>query len=340
MLSSLFKVRETPTEGIITLLEQTTLGTNGAQYRHLDTRKRILEADNPLFLSVERNERVLGNLTFCRRGTTWYIRYFAFASTVQSGKSGKKVIGGNSIYKKEIAVFFNEVLTTQTFGKVNRMYAYIEPRNERSMWMGEQFGFEKVATLATQSFSRYSPKSSSRIQKLENWEDVAPVVRSTYSSHNFYHENHIQKGPFYTLRNHSGEILALAATTHVTWEIVRLPGKYGKVLTKIIPFIPLLNRIIRPENHSFLVMDAVCLPSQNPNDLEELFAGILHAENKNLILWWIDEKDSLYNEVKTKLKWGLLHTLVGVNPVDVMERHSKHASHEDRPVFVSAFDLV
>lgn len=339
-MSPLFKIREEPTEGIISLLENTTLGTNGAQYRHLDTRNRIHEADHPLFLSVERNERVLGNITFCRRENIWYIRYFAFASIVQAGKSGKKNTIGNSVYKNEIAAFFDEVLTTETYGNVERMYAYIEPQNNRSKWMGEQFGFEKIATLATQSFSRVTPKKSERIERLKSWDVISSVVQKTYGLHAYYQDYHIRKRPYYVLRNSTGELLASAGVTTVKWEIVRLPGKFGKVLTRVMPFLPLLNRIIRPKNHSFLVVDAVCLPSGKPEDLEELFSGLLFAENKNLLLWWMDESDPIYVKVKDKLSWGLLHKFVGVNPVEVMERRSKNASQTSGPVFVSAFDLV
>ena len=55
MKSSLIHIRENPTPAIIELLESVTLGTNGAHYRHLDTREKIYETDNPLFLTLERN---------------------------------------------------------------------------------------------------------------------------------------------------------------------------------------------------------------------------------------------------------------------------------------------
>ena len=91
VLSSIFKLRLEATPALLELLNNTTLGTNGAKYRHLDTSKRILEADNPLFLSVERNDKVLGNITFCQRDNFWYIRYFAFSTYTQSGIKKKLV---------------------------------------------------------------------------------------------------------------------------------------------------------------------------------------------------------------------------------------------------------
>ena len=97
------------TEEILDLLKETTLGTNGAIYRHLDTSTRVKEIDAPLFLTLERNGKVLGNVTFCQRGEHWYIRYFAFRTFLQSGKKSKLNENGNSLLKKELNAFFDHV---------------------------------------------------------------------------------------------------------------------------------------------------------------------------------------------------------------------------------------
>ena len=108
-LSSIFKLRQEVTPALLELLNNTTLGTNGAKYRHLDTTSRILEADNPLFLSMERNDKVIGNVTFCQRDKFWYIRYFAFHSFAQAGIKKKDADKGNSFLKRELNQLFDEV---------------------------------------------------------------------------------------------------------------------------------------------------------------------------------------------------------------------------------------
>lgn len=339
-LGSLFKLRQQPTEEIISLLEQTTLGTNGAKYRHLDTRKRIQEADQPLFLTLERNERVLGNVTFCRRGPNWYIRYFAFSSFLQAGENPKKEHKGSSQLKQQLSAFFSEVLEGESFDHVDRMYAYIEPRNNRSKWMGQTFGFEKVATLSTQSFSRIYPKKTLRLHIAHTWHEIASVVEDTYENHRFYFEEFISKPPYYVLKNDKGEVLAAARITRVNWQIVRLPGKAGKMLTKLIPYIPFLTKLIHPSDHRFLVPDAVYLKENDSKLLEELFSGILFEEKQNVILWWMDQQDPLYLSIRSKVHWGMLHRLVGITPVDVMERRAPGVSVGSGPVFVTAFDMV
>ncbi len=111
-LHPLFKIRTEVTTGILDLLNRTVLGTNGAKYKHLDTSNRIYEADNPLFLSIERHEKTLGNVTFCRRGKHWYIRYFAFHSLAQAGGVKKSEDKGNSFLKRELNQFFAQLFWT------------------------------------------------------------------------------------------------------------------------------------------------------------------------------------------------------------------------------------
>jgi hypothetical protein len=341
-LSSIFKIRYEVTPEILELLNAAMLGTNGAMYRHLDTSQRIQEADDPIYLSVERNKKVIGNVTFCRRGDFWYIRYFAFGSSAQAGSNKTRNSKGNSQLKRELNAFFDEVFSGDYSDiTVQSMYAYIDPKNARSKWMSENFGFKVIGQLATQSFSRITPKKTNRLDVINYWKEIQPLVEREFGDYSYYYSIHSEKPPFYILRNDKNEIIAFSRITTVHWEINRLPGKRGKFLTKAIPYIPLLNKIIKPKNHIFLVPDLVYIQGNDPSLLVELFDGILFVEKKNLILWWVDSKDPFYLEVKDKTKWGLLHKLIGVNPVDVVERkHPENKGALKEPIFVSAWDLV
>lgn len=339
-LSPLFKLREQATPELLRLLNSVTLGTNGAKYKHLNTDERILEADNPLHLSLERNEKILGNITFCRREEDWYIRYFAFDQGIQSG-GVKKSRGKSGFLKKELDAFFNQMLHGDSLGKVDSFYAYIDPKNEKSLWMSENFGFEAKASIATQTFSRTKLKPKTSVTKALYWTEVAPIFRENFGDHNYYFEAQLAKGPFYGIKNASGEIIALAKTTNATWKIERLPGKLGGFLTKIIPYIPSLRKIVRPNNHQFVVPEAVFIKNNHPELLQELFEGILYHEKRNLILWWVDETNSLYTAVSEKLKWGLLHKIIGVHQVSLVIRNSEENEYDNsKPVYTSGFDFV
>jgi hypothetical protein len=335
-----FHLRESPTDELLELLDETVLGTSGARYRHLDTRDRVFSSDDPLFLTLERTNKVLANVTFCRRGTVWYIRFFAFKGAFQSKGKSHSSEKREGLLKNELSQFFGAALNGNLgTNKVDSFYAYIDPRNERSKWMSENFGFRVAGHLVTQSFSRISPKPSGKLCKLDDWNLVSNQVRKLFSKQTHYHEAHISNPPFYVLLNEKGEQIAGAHVMTVRWEIERLPGKYGALLTKIIPALPFFRKLIKPKNHQFIVPDCVWSQDNNPDLLQELFSGILHEEKLNLMLWWTDENDSLFQSVKNKVNWGLFHKLVGAAPVDVvvLENEVQQASS---PFFVRGWDMV
>lgn len=340
-LSPIFKLREEATPALIDLLESVTLGTNGAHYRHLDTRERIRIADSPLHLTIERNGRAYGNITFCRREKTWYVRYFAFDTLVQ-GSGRKKSQGKTGKLKQELQQFFDDILDSkQQSDEVNSFYAYIDPNNEKSLWMSENFGFETKATIATQTFSRTKWNKRTKVERHNNWHGVVELTRSAYGNHQYYFEHHLKQGPFYILKDNDGEVIACAKATKATWAIERLPGKMGGWLPKVIPFIPSLRKIIRPNKHTFLVPEAVVVKGDNPAILKELFEGILTLEKEHLLLWWVDETLPLYQSAKNNVRWGILHRLIGVNKANLVVRHNNKFEYDKSvPAYTCGFDFV
>ncbi len=340
-LNPLFKLSEKHTPALIELLDSVVLGTNGAHYRHLDTAEKIAECDNIIHLSMERHEKVIGNISFCRRERHWYIRYFAFADNFQSGGKRKSNVRQSNFLKRELERFFSEVFAGEYGPSIDSFYAYIDPNNEKSLWMSESFGFETIGCVATQTFSRISPRKSRHVEQLESWEEVKAIVRGNYSNYAYYFETQTSRSPHYVIRDENSEIIAFAKVAKANWEIKRLPGKIGGLLTRIIPFIPGLRKIIRPKRHTFIVPEAVFVKDNDPKLLSELFEGILHAENKNLIIWWVDETDRLYMDCKSTVQWGMLHSLVGVNKANVVCKRNPSASQwKESPVFTAGIDFI
>lgn len=339
-LHPIFKLRTEPTEEIIQLLESVTLGTNGAKYKHLDTRRRILECDHPLFLSMERHNKPIANITFLQRGESWYVRYFAFDKFLQS--EGKRKTKGGGILKENVERFFLNAMNGGYGRKVDYFYAYVDPNNTKSLWITEQFDFKPVSEIATQTFSRANPKKKLEVIKSENWDEVKKIVYDKYKDHEFFTDQHTGKPPFYIVKNKEGEIDAFCKMTLVNWEIERLPGKMGGFLTKAIPYIPVLRKIIRPKAHQFLVPEAVYIRDNDPKLLDELFESILAMEKLNLIIWWVDTKDELYSCVNTSVQWGILNKLIGVAKALVIVRKNPDAQHplSGNPVYTTGFDFV
>src|SRR5690554_3260933 len=232
-----FVLRENYNDDVLELLKSVTLGSNGARYQHQKLEKRIQQVYKPLFMNLERNEKVLGNITFCRRPQNWYVRYFAFDLGMQATSQQPRSKASNSGLKNRIGQFFDSAFELAE-NRPETFYAYIDPRNERSLWMSQNFEFYTVAKIATQSYSRVKPKQQKEVEPIAINEFIRNKVKETYGNHPFYFTHHtFNNDPFYALKI-NGEIVALAKTHNAEWKITRLPGKNGRVMRNIIPFVP------------------------------------------------------------------------------------------------------
>lgn len=340
-----FSVRTIPTPETLKLLESVTLGSNGARYRHLDTRERITQLYKPVFLNLDRNNKTLANITLCRREVGWYLRYFAFDTSFQTGAKNQGTTKSGFL-KNQINSFFNEALNGHHDNTTNLLYAYIDPKNTRSLIMSENFGFTTKAKIATQTFSRVKPKKQDNIRQIPNEQlgEVYAKVSEYYGNHQLYFTEHtFNKEPFYGYYSKDGSLLAFVKVHKAKWSIERLPGRSGKLLTNIIPFIPRLRSIIKPKRHIFSAVEALWVSKEyNQAEITEaLFEGVLHKEQTNSLIWWVDSKSMNYLTLSQTVNWGLMHKLNGVSMVDLVVREGTDSSlNKTSTFYVTAFDFI
>ncbi len=325
-------------EDLIELLEITELGTNGARYLHLDTRNRIKEADHPISYSLVRNQHLIANITFCRREVGYYLRYFAFSRTFQNKSAKKpKIKSISSPFENKIEEAFVEL----TRLKPNLpMYAYIDYENERSRLFSERFGFNPYTDIVSRTYSRFNPKKNPKAAFFEDWNVLRAKVETEYSNNEFYHTFHIHKGPYVVLKNGEGQITSFAKFTKVHWKIKRLPGRLGGFFVRVVPYIPIVNKILCPDDHYFLVPDIVFTRKKSPKEVESLFDSALSLYNVSSLIWFVDPNQDLYRKTKNKMRWGFLDKIIGEKKVAVVCRNQSSSYEENRPVFVSAFDII
>jgi hypothetical protein len=326
---------EVLSESLISFLEKTELGTNGARYAHLDVRERIKKLDFPQSFTLKRNEIIVANVTFCMRDFSMYVRYFAFNAIYQSTSNTKRKRSSKSIFEIKILELFQKLERQRNLP----FYAYIEADNSRSMLMSKRFGFKPYTHIISRSFSRLAPKLNKNVSFSSNWSEISDHVRKQYHQYDSYFEAPVSQPPFVVLRDDEGAILAYARFTKVAWRIHRLPGILGGVLVKIVPYIPLLNRLIKPKKHLFLTPDIVSGIS-NAAQLQELFSGALALYHVKSMIWFIDPNDSVYKSVKQGFSWGVLDRIIGIKKINIMQRNAVRPYSEKHPFFVSAFDLI
>ncbi|MBU2018948.1 MAG: GNAT family N-acetyltransferase, partial [Bacteroidetes bacterium] len=196
------KESDKPSEEVVWLLNETILGSNGAKYRHCETNRHIQTIDEPLYLTLQRHQRVLANVTFCRRNNDWYVRYFAFHASSQSSSPKPQKKGVLRLALKE---YFELKLQDNS---CRRFYAYIDPSNTKSKQMAESFGFEKKGEITTQTFSRVFPKNSPRLSKEPYSLEIQQLVFQHFGKLNYFFEAQLNHGKFYVIRNSEQKIIA------------------------------------------------------------------------------------------------------------------------------------
>ena len=326
------------TPELIELLSNTELGTNGARYVHLDTKDRIKDADNPLSYSLIRNGRLIANVTLCVREIGYYLRYFAFSVSFQS-KSKRKSSGKakSTHLEQQISQVFDQLVKDRPN---HPLYAYIDPENDRSRLFSERFGFEQYAHIISRTYSRKNPKKDGNIVNIKSSDSILNTIRDDYGADEFYHEAHIKNGDYIGLNDNQGNLIAFAKFTKVHWRILSFPGRFGFFLVKVLPYIPILNKLINPKNHFFLVPDAVFTKNNAPKDIEKLFNGAMCIYNVNSLIWFIDPNKEIYKRHRKQIRWGILDKLLGEKKVAVVTRNQRKQYCSKTPVFVSAFDLI
>ena len=323
------------TEDLITFLEGTELGTNGAKYTHLDIRERILETDHPISFSLKRNQGIIANVTFCVRDFALYVRYFAFHSRFQSGSKIERKRNTHSEVEQQIEGFFKKLGDQKGLP----FYAYIDADNSRSQHMSKRFGFIPYTGIISRTFSRLYPKKMDGVSFSSDWDAIAERVKKDYGNYDGYFDTHIQKSPFVVLKNGDGDVEAYAKFNLVQWRIHSLPGAFGSLLVKVLPYIPLLRRLIKPKSHYFLCPDIIS-HGTNTRKLQQLFSGALALYKVNSIIWFVDPNDHVYRGVKDNLNWGILDRIIGTKNVSVVMRNAKATYSSEKPFFVSSFDLI
>ena len=281
---------------------------------------------------------LLSGLELGTNGAKYYLRYFAFSRSFQS-LSNKKFSTNrkSSQLEKEISQVFQGLISNKPSFP---FYAYIDYDNDRSRLFSERFGFENYSDIVSRTYSRINPKKNQNISLIDDWEAISGEIKDAYGADEFYHEAHIKKGPYLVLKNDKGVMIACAKFSKVHWRIISLPGRYGSFLVKILPFIPFLNRLIKPKDHFFLVPDVVLTKNNSSEDIETLFDSALDLFKVNSLIWFIDPNKPIYKEQSKRIKWGILDKILGEKKVAVVTRNHKSHYSEKKPVFVSAFDLI
>lgn len=340
-----------PPQIVIDLLLHTEIGTEGTLYQLLDTPVKIHRLQHPHFFYLERNEKALGNVTVCERKVwlesdqvqAFYVRYVAFQKKFQGGL--KKGNANSSLHHFFKALFKSNNLNGHLPALEKSLFwAYIDPQNHRSFNLNSLFDFQTVGTFKTFAFSRVKPKAyqTERLQQ----EDKAAVLKAIewfYEGFAFFSDAHLFENDNYFVRRVNGEIVCGIQANPVQWRIASLPGLGGKIMLKAAPFIPRINKLIRPKNHRFLATEGLFWKPGHEKEIAALLEGVLALTGYHSLLVWVDDKNDMLDGIT--LNWGLLQKIKKDNVVNIVAQFNGYKLDEIEaiaasPKYLSGFDVT
>jgi len=350
------KILKSPNAEILEMLNNNTIGTEGHSmlYRHLGVNDKIEKIAEPYYVNLSRNERIIGTCCFCRRVTTYrggrilsfYIRYFSFKEIYRTKSTKEKSASSKSLIKEEVlSVLAGKGLEVNPNEKFYH-YAYVDPRNLRSISLCKEFGFEHVREYTTIIFNRLNPKIKSEISEITPAEqnEVKTLLMEFNSGLNMFSlDNVFHAGQYFVIRDHHNKIVAGVHANPDRWKIYSLPGRSGKMILNTFSHLPYLNRLFN-KNYSFVTFEGIYHALGKEQALENLLESLLARYQINSGIMVVDANSQLCRTLKS-LRLGLVNKLNKEVKGSVMCKFNNFTREEKKvfkeyPVYISGIDVT
>jgi hypothetical protein len=360
------RVSDHANKGILDILNNAVQGSEGGLRFSLQNIAPRIAAyrDRIRFVSLYKKNKVTGTVGACFRVSgqgklrfpSSYLRYLAFQTTYQADLNWRKRRQArlrhdydDSFKHKTLEIFSKPHLLEldNVFeGDKHVMYAFVESMNERSKNIVNQAGYDNIRSFLTVAFSRFSPKSDPRVNRLkeEEKEEMESLLLDYYREYSFFSTDHVFfENRYYVLRD-KGEIVAGVLAIPSSYKVYDVPGVWGWVMMKVLPKTPYFRRLFRPGEFRYLVFDGIFHKRGYEKMLAPLFESACHAEGFHTGLTWLDDRSRLYDIVRTEVKMGALNRMLNAKPGLVYTRFLNMTDNErelfyDAPAYISGFDF-
>jgi L-amino acid N-acyltransferase YncA len=323
---------------ILTLLRKTIYGTKGPKYQHTGQELKLQNLKNPIFFILRKQEETIGFYCLSEReiwiGKEKYLGYYGRYLAVDENHQGN---GFGKLLKKNATEYIESNSTS-----LSVLYSYIEENNTRSFNISQKMGFETISTLETVLFSRLYPKKDTRVARINGTE--LPEILEKLESQNVHtilrtFENINYQNNYFVLKQ-NGRIVAGLQANPTRWKIVEMGGVGGKIILNVLPYIPILKRLINPQKHDFIAIEGIFIETGDDELLYPLIEGVLHHFSVTSALIELDSKSSILEIFKKKQSLGLLNTFKNEIKTHVMIKSINNKSPvPHREAYVSSFDF-
>lgn len=350
------RVQTSPSDAVRYILVHNVIGTPGLSmcYQHTQVDRKITAITDPYFVTLQRGDHTVGTCCFCFRHVSvadavlpaFYIRYFAFLDQFRRPPAKRRIRPRTSALKAEITSFLNSDTWARSAGSYFH-YAYVDPRNVRSVRLCRAFGFEQVRRYATFIFTRFVLRGGVQPEPLHG-EDVLAEMRQRlarfYADYTMFNtENLFRDGQYFVLRNAAGDVVAGVQATPDCWQVRALPGRYGKQLLSVVSRLPWLGRVMK-HRYAFLALEGIYYAPGCAGDLQRLVEALLAKYGVHTAIA-VADADSALADTLRQLDLGAIQKMMKNAGGDVICKFV-HVPEEvpvlirQRPAYISATDVT
>jgi hypothetical protein len=313
-------------------------------YERKNTAELIRLLKQPYLFAIHEGEQIVATAVFCHtqpmvKGTPfngYIIRYFAAGDSIR----GKRIV---KYYAGKVMEAVRETEQEKTI-----YVGCVEKGNIRSFKVVQNAGYEVLGMQSVNAFSRFFPNLQPDIERIHSdneKSEVLNLLRHHYQNHVLVHFDYLFLKDNYFVIREQGKIVAGCQYHRVHWAINNMPGFTGKIIMKVLPNLPLLNKLFNPRRFEFLAFEGIYCKPGCEKTLLRLFEGLVHRETLNAALFWMGETCPHRHAILHYGKLGLLNHFVKDSGVYIMTSY-RHMNQKDidqlrsGPLYASSFDYI
>ena len=330
------------TPQFVEFLQSIVWGSGGVQYTMHHVADILNRFKAPQFFSLMEEGRLVAvttiNLkTVCLRGET-YPAFYSYGIAVDPSKRGLGY--GTLMAEQRLRYGLSQIDHKGLF------YGYIEASNTNSLKTITKVGSKSLGQYHALFISRLFPSDKARFQKLDatRKEQVVQRLNEHYENHALKDFDESVRVDDYYIMRQGDEIVAglQCEKRHLT--VTAMPGLSGLILVKVLPHIPLVQRLFPGRNLHFLTFGNIYVKQGRERELFALMEGLLARHQLNFAMIYLDKRSPVYERLAAEGKFGILHAFVNV-PVHVMGFFKGFSDSEitdihRQPLFISMDDPV
>ena len=353
-------VMKEPTDQILKLLKEMTVGSVGTQYLLKNIDERMHQLASKYIMYMTQSNTTIGTYTAALRTTkedfgdvnAYYIRYFAFLDTIQATKGDHvRHDKPDGVFKGLVKRFLSK--SPATFGidhgEIAELpsfyYAFFDAENFRSTDMSKLMGLEAVGEFDTFTFTRMHPKKHAKVELLDpvHYHAMKERVIDFYSGFSVYTDQFMYANDSYYVWKENGEVVAGLQANKCNWEIKKMSGLGGLFTLNVLPHTPGVKRYFNPKKFDFLTYDFIYVKPGHEDKLELLFESMMNTYEVTFSLIWQDVKSPLH-PIFSKMNLGFLSNFSNVPTGKIMMTTNRMTDSQlnditKKPVFTCAMDM-